>query len=174
MESLKSGLSFCCTAYVNYECLYKIRKRETENDNNLKERFKREKEKGQFQSCPISIADLQTIEILEKRQNLGKGELSSIVFAKKINQAFITDDKRARILSEFYIDRSSTQTVTQLLGWLVFNNKITDSDKDTIIKEHTNMGRPLKKYFEKIYLQALEERLKQTTSSTINRTDING
>jgi predicted nucleic acid-binding protein len=165
--SIDSSCSFCCTAYVNYESLLKARKQSKASDEALKKRLVKEKKAGQFVSCDISIDDLQDVEILEKRQNLGKGELSSIAFAKKTKQAFLTDDQKARLLSESYIGLENTQTIPQLFGWLLYNNTITDSDKDTIIMQHEALDGTLKKYFDEIYKNALEKRLMQVTTSPV-------
>ena len=51
-----------------------------------------------FTAYNITIDDLQEIDVLNSRKKLGKGELSSIVFAKKTRQAFLTDNTRARKL----------------------------------------------------------------------------
>ena len=73
------------------------------------------------------------LDVLEKRRNLGKGELSSIVFAKKAGQPFLTDDKGARNLAESILNKDQVQTTPHLCGWLFYKNILTDSDKDSII-----------------------------------------
>src|SRR5690349_16488757 len=91
---------FCITGFVLYECLVKPRTSPTDADLELRERLKREQTRGKFASHSCSIDDLQAIADLESRRRLGKGELSSIAFASRIRQAFITDDLKARALSE--------------------------------------------------------------------------
>jgi predicted nucleic acid-binding protein len=151
-----NGCFFSCTNYVLYECLYKPRKVIKETDRRLKNKL--EKKLGEFysQSYSISIDDLQSIAVLEKRKALSKGELSSIVFAKKTNQAFLTDDQAARKLSEFHLESGYTQTIPHLLGWLSYNQKILDNDKDNIIQEHEFNDGELKKYFEEAFNKARE------------------
>lgn len=115
--------------------------------------------KGKFQSHHISIEDLQDIEVLENRKRLSKGELSSIVFSKKIRQAFLTDDQGARKLAEKMLEKSMVQTTPQLFGWLFYSGYLSDGDKDKIISDHKEFNRPLSQYFNEMYLKALELKL---------------
>lgn len=151
--------TFSCTRFVCYECLYKPRKNLSKKEAELQERLKGEQESGCFSEYHIDIEDLQDIEILERRQSLSKGELSSIVFAKRTRQAFLTDDQSARALAGQVMDTKRVQTTPHLLGWLFFSDFLNDSDRDPIIKEHREFDRPLAKYFEETYLKALETKL---------------
>ena len=103
----------------------------------------------------MSISDLQEIEILENRKKLGKGELSSIAFARKTQLAFMTDDVKARKLGEAVLGVSKTLTTPRLLGWLYFNRILTDSDHKTIIEEHKTQGRGMSEYYQEIYEEAM-------------------
>lgn len=155
---------FSCTEFVYYECLIRQRKSETESEKELRQRLVRERQKGeQFKSYSLTIEDLQDVEVLENRKKLGKGELSSIVFAKKTQQAFMTDDKKARNLAETYLDSKMIQTTPHLFGWLMYSNVIVDSDKNRIIEEHstfrTTKWGNLSGFFEIMYKKALEHRL---------------
>jgi predicted nucleic acid-binding protein len=141
-----NGCYFSCTKYVVYECLYKPRTALKATDNKLQNKLQKEMVKDLFPSYSISIDDLQSIMSLEQRKSLSKGELSSIVFAQKTRQAFLTDDQGARKLSEFYIGLENTQTIPQLFGWLSYIGKILDSDKSIIIQEHENNGGQLKNF----------------------------
>ena len=160
---------FCCTRFVHYECLIRRRKNESESEKKLRCRLKDEREKGiQFTDHNLDIEDLQEISILENRKNLGKGELSSIIFAKKTRQAFMTDDQAARKLAESVMDNGMIQTTPHLLGWLFYSNVLTDSNKKDIIEEHsefrsTQWGN-LSKFFEIMYKKALEYRLMHSIS----------
>ncbi|MDI9331926.1 MAG: hypothetical protein QM527_11585 [Alphaproteobacteria bacterium] len=87
---------FCVTSFVRYECLTKPRKASTPAETELMQRLTQEQARGGFAAHSCDIGDLQAIKLLESRKKLGKGELSSIAFAMKINQAVITDDKKAR------------------------------------------------------------------------------
>jgi hypothetical protein len=91
--------------------------------------------------------------------SLSKGELSSVAFAKKTRQAFLTDDQKARLLAREVIGRSMVQTTPHLFGWLYFNRRLGEGDKDAIIAEHKSLGRPLAKHFEAMYEEAMRCRL---------------
>jgi predicted nucleic acid-binding protein len=145
---------FSCTKYVQYECLYKPRKVRKPEDDRLREKLQNEMDKSRFNTFSISIDDLQSIMNLEQRKALSKGELSSIVFAQKTRQAFLTDDKRARRLSEYFIGLENTQTIPHLFGWLSYIRKILDTDKSIIIQEHEYNGGQLRRYFEEVFSEA--------------------
>lgn len=157
--ALSAKCLFSCTKFVHYECLHKPRNQISSEEIELMNRLKQEINQNRFQSYDISIEDLQEIEILEKRKSLSKGELSSIVFAKKTRQALLTDDQGARKLAESYIERKHVQTIPHLFGWLFYAGKLVDSDKDPIIQEHSSFNRPLEIYFNKMYEKALQLKL---------------
>lgn len=159
-----NNCSFCCTKYVNYECLIRQRSNESEIEKELQKKLIDEKRKKiQFIDYDLTIEDLQDVEILENRKRLGKGELSSIVFAKKTRQAFMTDDQSARKLAGAVMDKTMIQTTPHLFGWLFYINGLFDSDKNKIIKEHshfrTTQWGNLSKFFDIMYQRALELRL---------------
>jgi len=110
-------------------------------------------------TCDLNIADLQTVGILEQRRNLGKGELSSIAFAMRTGLAFLSDDQKARKLALEVLTQQLVQTTPHLVGWLFFHNHLTDGDKPAIIADHKAMNRPLAKFFDEMYLEALRCRL---------------
>jgi len=150
---------FYCTHYVIYECLHKRSNNMSEPFQIFRQRLNRVSANGDFQPLTISIEDLQEVEILESRKKLAKGELSSIVMAKKLGQAFMTDDQKARRLACEYIEPQKVQTTPHLFGWLMFTSTLSDGDKDLIIDEHREMGRPLADVFNEAYLKALQLRL---------------
>jgi predicted nucleic acid-binding protein len=145
---------FSCTRYVQYECLNKQRKIRKPEDVRLRKKLQNEIDKSRFNTFSISIDDLQSIMNLEQRKALSKGELSSIVFAQKTRQAFLTDDKGARKLSEYFIGLENTQTIPHLFGWLSYIRKILDADKSAIIQEHEYNGGQLRRYFEEVFGEA--------------------
>lgn len=155
----KAGCSFVCTRFVIYESLYKPRKSYSMEEEILKNRLEEERKKGSFKDFHISIDDLQDVEVLQNCKNLSKGELSSIAFAKKMNQAFLTDDQGARKLAAQFIDNDKVQTTPQLFGWLFFEEVLVDSDKDQILKDHVELRRPLEKYMNQAYLAAMQYKL---------------
>jgi len=148
-----TGCVFCMTQFVLYECLHKHR-RPSKHGPILQKRLKQEQSKGDFQAYRLSIEDLQDIGVLENRFRLGKGELSSIALARKINQAFLTDDQKARKFAEG-IMTGRVQTTPHLLGWLFFTGRLTDGDKYTIITDHMALAGILSPYFESIYEESL-------------------
>ena len=144
---------------MRYECLTKPRKKApTESENELIRRLNVAQSNGDFNAHPCDIGDLQTVKILESRKRLGKGELSSIAFAMKIRQAFITDDKKARKLAEDS-GHTLTQTTPHLFSWLIFKQYLCDSDKTTVTNQHESMGRPLTPHLNDAYDMALQCRL---------------
>ena len=126
----------------------------------MQNRLREARKDGKFQSYHLDLEDLQEVDILQKRKNLGKGELASIAFAKKTSQAFLTDDKNARKLAEEVMFRKFVQTTPHLIGWLFFENFLGDSDLKPIVNEHEQHNRPLSKYFNEMYRIALDYRSK--------------
>lgn len=155
-----ANCSFCCTNFVYYECLHKLRTKFTSEDIELQNRLKEAIKDGKFRSYHIDLEDLQEVDILQKRKNLGKGELASIAFAKKTRQAFLTDDKKARELAEEVMTRQFVQTTPHLVGWLFFKNFLGDGDLKSIVDEHQKYNRPLARYFKDMYDRALDYRSK--------------
>lgn len=160
MATKAAGCSFCCTNFVYYECLHKPRKTYTQEDIELQNRLRQAIQNGEFKTCHLELEDLQEIEILQKRKNLGKGELASIAFAKKTSQAFLTDDTKARKLAKEVMARQFVQTTPHLLGWLFFTNFLSDRDLQPIINEHKQHNRPLSQCFTEMYNRALDYRAK--------------
>lgn len=157
-----ANCTFSCTAFVQYECFDKPRKSLSENDEELRTRLKREQTGGQFAVYHLDLEDLLDVEILRERMNLGKGELSSIAFARRTRQGFMTDDQGARRLAEMALPENHVQTTPHLFGWLIYRSFLTDGDKDKVIEQHSSFGRPLRKYFQTMYERALERRLMET------------
>lgn len=157
--SIAANCSFCCTAFVYYECMHKPRKKISEEELELQRRLEQQRKNSQFQMFHIGLEDLNDIEILEKRRSLSKGELSSMVFARRTQQALITDDQGARKLACHCMPADKVQTTPHLFGWLIYSGIVSDMDKDDIIREHVSFSRPLEKYFIQIYMKALEYKL---------------
>lgn len=149
---------FCITSFVQYECLVKPRKSLTTAEIELVARLRQEQSRGTFKSHSCGIDDLQDIRLLESRHKLGKGELSSIAFAMKTNQAVITDDQRARKLA-IESGHARTQTTPHLLAWLIFTNRLGDSDVSVVKSDNKKMGLPLSKHFQDAYEIALQCKL---------------
>ena len=165
--ALRVGVSFVCPEFVVYECLIKPRRSKPNSSGELVARLRNAQSSGQFQVCKLDIGDLQSIEILEQRRRLGKGELSAIALAQKIGQTCLTDDQGARRLANEVLGPRRTQTTPHMLGWLVYKMHLLDGDVDQVISEHGAMDRPLASYFKEAYQEACRCRLMahQGTSS---------
>lgn len=96
----EAGCDFCMTGFVAYECLVKKRGVRKPTDEELIKRLQKAQRNGAFGTHATTIDDLQRVAELEQRRRLGKGELSTIAFAIKINQAVMTDDQKARRLAQ--------------------------------------------------------------------------
>ncbi|MFH1468335.1 MAG: hypothetical protein ABIO70_28360 [Pseudomonadota bacterium] len=154
---------FRITAYVEYECLRDRSQRE-EGDEEILQRFRAWRQEGLWPVHSLEVDDLFDIELLEQRRRLGKGELSSMVLARKLGAAVLTDDQKGRRLAECYLGSPRlVQTTPHLFGWLLFEGRLADSDKDAVIKEHNKVGRPLEPFFERIFMKALEMKLATRT-----------
>jgi hypothetical protein len=165
-----AGCVFCCTGFVNYECLLKPRKKVNPHDVELQKRLNAARTGGKFQLFNLEIEDLQEVEILERRKKLGKGELSSIAFAKRTGQAFLTDDKNAFKLALEVLPTGHVQTTPDMFCWLIYEQLLGDSDKQEVISQHESLNRPLKEKFEESYSMALQYRLASRASQTENPT----
>ena len=146
---------FCYTSFVEYETLYKKVKVITNQIINQRKKLLQETKKNKFRREHLSIDDLQEIEILQARKNLGKGELSSIAYARKTNQPFTTDDIRAKKMGEQILGKDKVITSTRILGWLYFNRILLDTDHKDIITEHIKNGRTMAKIYDEIYDEAM-------------------
>lgn len=145
---------FSITKYVEYECLYKERSVWTSTDAEIQKRLIRHQKNKRFTSHGISIADLQDASIVRYSQQLGIGEMSSIAFSKKINQAFLTDDQKARRIAKDILGEGMVQTTPLIVGWLFYEAIFSDGDLNTLITEHVSFNRPLEKYFRIVYQEA--------------------
>ena len=157
----EAGCDFCVTSFVQYECLVKPRKLILSNEQTLMDRLRAEQKRGAFQAYSCSIEDLQAIEVLEKRKKLGKGELSSIAFAMKIRQGFITDDRKALQLAKDS-GHMHAQTTPHLFSWLIFTSRLGDGDKAIVITQHIEAGRHIAPHLQTAYEMALQCRLNST------------
>jgi hypothetical protein len=155
--AIAEGCIFSCTGFVIYECLFKPRQKANEHDFELQRRLIEERKNGRFHAYNLGLEELQEVEILERRRKLGKGELSSIAFAKQTGQAFLTDDQRARRLA-LEVIHGYVQTTPHLFGWLLYTGILEESDRDPIIAEHQALNLPLAKWLEEICETALRYR----------------
>lgn len=159
LAACRSGCNFVISRYVEYECLDKPRKPKPEHQELIR-RLRVEKASGNYMTVNMSIEDLQEVARLEKARPLGKGELSSIAIAKKLYIGMTTDDRKAFALAQQeMINATDVQTIPQLLGWLVFNGDLLDSDVRRIIAEHSMMGESHGDHFMELYEEGMRCRL---------------
>jgi predicted nucleic acid-binding protein len=114
-----------------------------------------EQRQGRFAVFSCDIDDLQTIVLLQNRQRLGKGELSSIAFAMKNRQAVLTDDQKAKKLASA-AGHDLVQTTPHLFAWLVCKGVLDGKDKETVIAQHTQLDGILKSHLETAYNIAMQ------------------
>lgn len=169
-SSLSIGCDYSMTQFVEYECLYKPRKSTTIVGENLKNYLKQEISRSKFKTCNLSIDDLQDIQLLQNRKKLGIGELSSIAFAKKTGQAFLTDDKTARKLGNEVLGRDKVQTTPHLVGYLFYKNRLVDGDLKKIIQDHnkiaSNNWSKLDRFFQQVYEESMRIKLYENSKGT--------
>ena len=163
----QARIKYCITNFVLYECVYKKRSIINNKQQELIKRFKVERAKNTFRNCSITIEDLQNSDVSNIRKKKSKGEISSMIFAKKTGQAFITDDPPARKLANEYLGIDKVQTIPQLFGYCVYKGLLLDSSAKTVIAEHKELEDSITRCLEKIYLQALKKQ-QEDNSSTIS------
>lgn len=157
--SINANCKFCYTKFVEYEMFYKQRKESSNQSIKLQSLLRKETKLNRIECHDLSIDDLQDIEIMEKRKMLGKGELSSIAFARKINQSFMTDDQGARKLASIILGKLKVQTTPHLLGWLLYKRELIDTDFGTVIQEHEANNRTLSRFFKDVYEESSRIRI---------------
>ena len=150
---------FCMTRFVRYECLSKPRSKEDASQRQLKAMLQEKVARGDFLVHSISLEHLLEDEVLSNRQNLGKGELTTIAFAKLTRQAVMTDDKRARKLSTELVGAAMTQTTCHLFGWLFYIGKFMDHEKQEVMEQHSRLGGKLRPHLEAAYLLGMHGKL---------------
>lgn len=158
-RTLSNKCYFSVTKFVEYECLTKVRSSPSDKDIQIQYRLRKEIGCSNIKTCSLSIDDLQDIQLLKARKNLGMGELSSIAFAMKINQSFLTDDQPARKFAASILGKDKVQTTPHLLGYFIFERIIIDNEVNEIIGEHNSFDRPLEPYFREVYGEAMRIQL---------------
>lgn len=158
-----TGVTVCCTQFVRYECLHKpgqVRPERVE----MQKRVRREIGAGNIVCCNIELEDLQDIQVLAARKRVSTGELSSMVFAKRTGQAFLSDDGKARKLAVTIMEKEFVQSTPHLVGWLFFQGKLQDSDKDQIATDLSLLNRSLYPHLDNAYEEGCRCRLMSISS----------
>jgi len=109
--------------------------------------------------CDIELEDLQEVSALEGRMSISKGELSTIAFAKRTGQSFLSDDRQAKELAKSALAPESIQDIPHLCGWLCLNDVLHESDANTIRAELKTLQRYLDPHIENAFRGALEIKL---------------
>ncbi len=92
-----------------------------------------------------------------------------MVFAKKTQQAFMTDDRKAAKLAEKILPAGNVQSTPHLVGWMYFIGRFQDSDKATIVAELAEVGRNLQPHLDTAYQESLRCRLTAQTPDLLRR-----
>jgi hypothetical protein len=150
----QSGVVFYCTEFVIYECLNKKRTSPTVCSLQLQKNFQQLQQNCKFRKVSLSVEDLHDVDKLNSRKRLGKGELSTLAYAMKTRQAFLSDDQNARKFAENFLGSGRTQTTPHLFSWLIFTGKISDSEKAQVISEHLANEGDISPHLENAYLEA--------------------
>jgi hypothetical protein len=154
----KVRVSICATQFVRYECLFKSGANSI-SWIELRSRLQVCLGSNEIMFCDIDLEDLQEVASLEGRMAISKGELSSIAFAKRTCQSFLSDDRQAKILAKSVLDEGSIQDIPHLCGWLCINDVIHESDGDTIRAELKTLQRYLDPHIANAFRGALEIKL---------------
>jgi hypothetical protein len=165
-----ANVSICGTQFVRYECLFKSGANSPAWIE-LRNRLQVCVGNHEIMFCDIDLEDLQEVATLEGRLAISKGELSSIAFAKRTGQSFLSDDRQAKFLAKSVLDENSIQDIPHLCAWLCINDVIHESDRDTIRAELGTLKRYLDPHIANAFLGALEIKLmKQMEDQQANST----
>ena len=149
---------FVVTDYVRYEALERRRTDPEPCELELQDKLRRRLGKGQgFSSHSVSLEDLQAVADLPEISRLGKGEIAALALARRMRMGFMTDDQKARLEAD-RIGAGPTHTTPHLLGWLVYDGALGDSDIGTVLAEHEaavpKKNGQLTRYFQAAYEEA--------------------
>lgn len=120
-----------------------------------------------FSREATSLADLQALAVIPACRRLGRGEIAALALARRLRSAVLTEDRGARKVAPL-VGVELAQTTPQLLGWLLYEGHLSDSDVSDVIAEHearieASRGR-ITIYFRRIYEEACRCRLLRQSS----------
>lgn len=164
--AIQAKLHFCITPVVLFECLHKPRPNITNEQRELMDRLKSNREKGRFPTLECSLDDLLTIS-QKAPGRLGSGELSCIAAAYRVRSiAVMTDERLARKFAHEKLDLQ-VETTPRLYGYLHYHFHLSEGDHSHIIKEHERFEkRPLTEFFNRTFAEAMRCRLMTKTTSS--------
>lgn len=149
--AFRSRFTGCITATVEYECLMKPHGGKQEHIE-VQRRLRELMADGRIRAHPIGLDELQEMHVLAERRRVGRGELSCIVFAKKVGISVMTDDRKGtRFARDLLGGENRAQGTPRLLGWLLYNDHLAGGSLDAVVAEHTSMGRPLGKVYRRMH-----------------------
>ena len=151
-------VSICGTHFVRYECLFKAGANSPAWIE-LRRRLEACVSSNEIMFCNIELEDLQEVAALEGRMAISKGELSTIAFAKRTGQSFLSDDRQAKDLAKSVLAAESIQDIPHLCGWLCVNDILHESDASTIRAELKTLQRYLDPHIANAFRGALEIKL---------------
>lgn len=167
--ALRTGRWFVVAPYVWYEALGKQRSRPTSAELAMQEEFRARLAAGNqgFSREATSLADLQALAVIPACRRLGRGEIAALALARRLRSAVLTEDRGARKVAPL-VGVELAQTTPQLLGWLLYEGHLSDSDVSDVIAEHearieASRGR-ITIYFRRIYEEACRCRLLRQSS----------
>lgn len=152
---------FIISNFIEYELLYRERKHiDSLTEDRIKELDQLIKEKihkGEMPKYDIDISDLFDPLIRNHSSLRSRGEITAIILARKFNIGMVTDDIKAQNFAKQNLTDDRVESIPSLFGWLLYNKKLYDSDKDKIISEQKYYYRSQEKQLERMYRVALEK-----------------
>lgn len=154
---------FVVADYVRYEALERPRTDPEPCELDLQAKFRErlQRETG-FSRQSVSLADLQALANMPVISRLGQGEIAALALARKMRIGFMTDDQKARLGAD-EVGAGPAHTTPHLLGWLIYDGALGDSDFGIVIAEHEasvpKKNGQLSKYFRIAYEEACGRRL---------------
>lgn len=162
---------FVVADYVRYEALERPRTDPDDSELKLQRRFRDRLQRNQgFSTQTVSLADLQAVANMPAIGRLGGGEIAALALARKLRIGFMTDDQKARAKAP-EIDAGQAHTTPHLLGWLIFDGALGNSDVELVIAEHEacvpKKNGQLSKFFRGAYEEACRCRLARDQASSL-------
>ena len=161
--ALSKQLWFLVPEYVRYEALDRPRTDPAPSELALQAKFRDILRKSQgFTHQSLSLADLQAVANIPAVGRLGGGEIAALALARKMRIGFLTDDQKARTKAPD-AGVGTAHTTPHLLGWLIYEGVLSDSDFGVVVSEHEasvpKKNGQLTKFFRAAYEEACRCRL---------------
>jgi predicted nucleic acid-binding protein len=152
---------FIISNFIEYELLHRERKNiDSLTEDRIKELDQLIKKKintGEIPKFDIDISDLFDPLIRNQSSLRSRGEITAIILARKFKIGMVTDDIKAQKIAKQNLTDDMVDSIPSLFGWLIYNKKLYDADKDKIISEQKYYYRSQEKQLGKVYRVALEK-----------------